>query len=101
MPVAADRDVGRGPMPADAADEPAQMAAHLLTGRRFARTQQYRYRPRHCRVIDMDRQKTALVVVGIEERQLLVAVNNVKGVIDVERHRRWAETHSWRNRDRP
>src|SRR5689334_6638355 len=43
MPVAADRNVGRGPMPADAADEPTQMAAHLLTGRRFARAQQYRY----------------------------------------------------------
>ena len=55
MPVAADRDVGRGPIPADAADEPAQMAAHLLTRRRLAGTQQYRYRPRHRRVIDMDR----------------------------------------------
>ena len=54
MPVAADRDVGRGPMPADAADEPAQMAAHLLTRRRLAGTQQYRYRSRRCRVIDMD-----------------------------------------------
>ncbi len=88
MPVAADREVGRGPMPADAADEPAQMAPHLLTRRGLAGTQQHRYRPRHCRVIDMDRQKTALVVVGIEERQLLVAVNDIKGVIDVERHRR-------------
>ena len=63
------------------------MAAHLLTGRRFARTQQYRYRPRHRRVIDMDRQKTALVVMGIEERQLLVAVNDINSVINVERHR--------------
>src|SRR6266480_5921617 len=87
MPVAANRDVGRGPMPADAADEPTQMAAHLLTGRRFARTQQYRYRPRHRRVIDMDRQKTALVVMGIEERELLVAVNHINSVINVERHR--------------
>src|SRR5690349_14329560 len=66
-PVAVDRDGGCGPMPADAADEPAQMAAHLLTGRRLAGTQKYRYRPRHRRVIDMDRQKTALVVMGIEE----------------------------------
>jgi hypothetical protein len=73
-------------MPADAADEPAQMAAHLLTRRRLAGTQQYRYRPRHCCVIDMDRQKTALVVVGIEQRELLVAVNDINSVIDVERH---------------
>src|ERR1700746_1042365 len=83
MPVAADRDVGRRPMPADAADEPAQMAAHLLTRRRLAGTQQYRHRPRHRRVIDMDRQKTALVVMAIEERQLLVAVNDINSVIDV------------------
>jgi hypothetical protein len=32
----------------------------------------------------MDRQKTALVVMGIEERELLVAVNDVNSVIDVE-----------------
>ena len=90
MPVAADRDVGRGPMPTDAADEPAQMAAHFLTRRGLAGTQQYCYRPRHRRVIDMDRQKTALVVMGIEERQLLVAVNDINRVIDIERHRcRW------------
>ena len=35
----------------------------------------------------MDRQKTALVVVGIEQRELLVAVNDINRVIDVECHR--------------
>ena len=35
----------------------------------------------------MDRQKAALVVVGVEERQLLVAVNDINRVIDVERNR--------------
>ena len=87
MPVAADRDVGRGPMPADPADEPTQMAAHFLTRRGLAGTQQYRYRPRYRRVIDMDRQKTALVVMGIKERQLLVTVHDIDRVIEVERHR--------------
>ena len=87
MPVAADSDVGRRPMPTDAADEPTQVAAHFLTRRGLAGTQQYRYRPRHRRVIDMDRQKTALVVMGIEERELLVTVDDIKSVIDVERHR--------------
>jgi hypothetical protein len=69
------------------ADEPTQMAAHFFSRRRLAGTQQYRYRPRHRRVIDMDRQKTALVIMGIEERQLLVAVNDINRVVDVERHR--------------
>jgi len=32
----------------------------------------------------MDRQKAALVVVGIEERQLLVTVDHVDRVIDIE-----------------
>src|SRR5262249_57725370 len=35
----------------------------------------------------MDWQKTALVVMGIEERELLVTVNDINSVIDVERHR--------------
>ena len=63
------------------------MAAHFLTRRGLAGTQQYRYRPRHRRVIDMDRQKTALVVMGIKERQLLVTVHDINRVIEVERHR--------------
>ena len=32
----------------------------------------------------MDRQKAAAVVVGMEQRQLLLAVNPVLGVVDVE-----------------
>ena len=36
MAVAADRNLGQGPVPADAADEAAQMAAHLLARRRLA-----------------------------------------------------------------
>jgi hypothetical protein len=36
-------------------------------------------------VIDMDRQKAALVVVGVEQRKLLMAVRHVAGVVDVER----------------
>jgi hypothetical protein len=36
MPVAADPDAGRGPMPTDAANEPPQMIAHLLTTNRSA-----------------------------------------------------------------
>src|SRR5437763_16994167 len=55
----------------------------LLEG--LAGTQQYRSRPRHRRVIDMDRQKIALVVMGIQERELLVTVD------DINRGRRLGE----------
>jgi len=37
----------------------------------------------------VDRQKAALIVVRIEERKLLVAVDDIDGVVNVERHRRW------------
>ena len=36
----------------------------------------------------MDRQKTALVIVGVEQRKLLMTVRHVAGVVDVERDAR-------------
>ena len=36
------------------------------------------------RFIDMDRLKAAAVVVGVEERELLAAVDPVLGVVDIE-----------------
>ena len=39
------------------------------------------------RVVDVDRQEAALVVMGIEQRELLVAVNDIHRVVDVERYR--------------
>jgi hypothetical protein len=35
----------------------------------------------------MDRQKAALVVMSVEQRELLMAMHHVDGVVDVERHR--------------
>jgi hypothetical protein len=61
MAVGADRNLGQGPVPADTADEPAQMAAHLLARRRLARAQQHRHRSADRGVIDMDRQEPALI----------------------------------------
>ena len=65
---------GSRPVPADAAYEPAQMASDLLTRRRLAGAKQHRQRPAGRDVVDMDGQKAALVVMGIEQRQLLMAV---------------------------
>src|SRR5208337_347356 len=35
-------------------------------------------------VIDVDWQKTSLIVMSMKQRQLLIAVHNVAGVVDVE-----------------
>jgi hypothetical protein len=35
-------------------------------------------------VIDMDRQEASLIVMSVEQRQLLVTVNGIGGVVDVE-----------------
>jgi len=84
--IATQGDSGSRPVPADAAYEPAQMASDLLTGRRLAGAQQHRQRPAGRDVVDMDGQKAALVVMGIEQRQLLMPVHHVERVIDIERH---------------
>ena len=49
-------------------------------GRRLARAQQYRYRPRRRRVIDMDRQKTALVVWALKNEYGRVKISGTTAV---------------------
>jgi hypothetical protein len=56
MPVAADRDVRRGPIPTDAADEPRQKPSCRDT-----------VVPATGRGVVMDRQKTALVVMALKK----------------------------------
>ena len=60
-------------MAADAMHETPEMTTDLLTGRRLARTQDHGNRTACRGVVDMDRQEAALIVMGIEERELLVA----------------------------
>ena len=64
------------------------MAADLLACRGLARAQDHGERVAGGGVIDMDGQEAALVVVGTEQRQLLMAVNDIERVVDVERHHR-------------
>ena len=75
MAVAADGDPGLWPVPSDAADQAAQVTADLGARGRLAGAQQHGDRPARRRVVDMDRQEAALVVMGIEQRQLLMAVD--------------------------
>jgi len=39
--------------------------------------------------LDMDRQKAALIVMSVEQRQLLMAVNRIRGVVDIQRDGPW------------
>ena len=89
MAVATHQDVDLGPMPADAFDDMLEDRADLFAGRRLALAQDHRHRFAAYRIIliDVDRQKAALVVMGVEQRELLVAVHRVAGIVDVERDR--------------
>src|SRR5277367_631372 len=84
MPIAPEGDARLGPAFADMADEAAQMSAHFDAARRLAGSQHDRDRTASLGVVDMDRQKTALVVMSVEQRELLMAVRDIAGVVDVE-----------------
>ena len=63
--------------------------------RRWARTstppgvlpgpQDDRHGPALLGVVDVDRQEAALVIMSVEQRELLMAVDDIAGIIDVER----------------
>jgi len=91
MAVATHQDVDLGPMPADAFDDMLEDRADLFAGRRLALAQDHRHRLAAYRFIDVDRQKesSAVVVMGVEQRELLMAVHRVTGIVDVERDRGW------------
>src|SRR5215204_3547619 len=87
MAVAAYQDVDLGPMPADTLDDMLEDRADLFAGWRLARAQDHRHRLAAGRIIDVDRQKAALIVMGVEQRELLMAVHRFAGIVDVERDR--------------
>src|SRR4051794_15300099 len=64
------------------------MSADLDATRRLAGSQHHRYRPASFGVVDMDRQEAAFVIMGVEQRQLLMTVHDVAGVVDIENDRR-------------
>ena len=84
MPVASKQDARLRPALADMPRQPAQMSANLDAGRRLAGTQHDGDGPASVGVVDMDRQEAALVVVGVEQRELLMPMHDVTGVVDVE-----------------
>ena len=74
-------------MQPDASHQPTQMSTHLLAIWRLPRAQDCQHAMAGVGVVDMDRQKPPLIVMGIEHRQLLIAVHGVGGVVDIERDR--------------
>ena len=64
----------------------AQMRPHLHARGRLARPQHDGNRTAGGAVVDMDRQKAALVIMGVEQRQLLMPMHHVTGVVDVQHH---------------
>ena len=85
MAVSPQDDPGVGPV-TDAADQMLQQGADLSARRRLARAQENRHRLAAFHImVDADGQEAAGVVVGVEQRELLVAVHGIAGVVNVER----------------
>ena len=80
--VGADQDLHPRPVAADLAHQPAQKGAGLGAPRPAGRAQHGGHRPALA-VEHHDRLEAVLVVVGVEEPQLLPAVDGVEGVVDV------------------
>src|SRR5208337_2657103 len=87
MTIATDGDVGVWPMQPDAPHQPTQMGTHLLAVRRLPGAQDCQYAMTGAGIIDMDRQEALLIVMRIEQRQLLMAMDGVCGIVDIERDR--------------
>ena len=61
------------------------MGTHFDAARRLAGPQHDRHGPAPLRVVDVDRQEAAFVIMSVEQRELLMAVDDIAGVVDVER----------------
>jgi hypothetical protein len=60
------------------------MGTHLDAARRLAGPQHDRHGPALLRVIDVDRQEAAFVIMSVEQRELLMAVDDITGVVDIQ-----------------
>ena len=85
--VATHEHTDPGPVTADALDHMLEDGADLAPIGRLARAQDHGDRLAAGRLVDVDRQEAALVVVGVEQRQLLMTVHRIERVVDVERDR--------------
>ena len=84
MPVATERNSRLVPSRADVPYQASKMGTHLNAARRLAGPQHDRHGPALLRVIDVDRQEAAFVIMSVEQRELLMAVDDIAGVVDVQ-----------------
>ena len=84
MPTATRGDLEPAPVVADAADDVLEDAGHLLAGGPLARAQQRQDRLAGGRLEELDGLEAVLVIMGVEQRQLLAAVDDVVGIVDIE-----------------
>ena len=82
--VAPHQDFDARPMPADAGDDVAQDAGYLLARGALAGPQQRQNGLAREAVEDVDRLEARAIVVRVEEREFLLAVHRIVGVVDVE-----------------
>src|SRR5262245_38481209 len=87
MTIATHKDFDVGPMPADASDDMLEDRANLFARWRLALAQDHRHWFAACCFVDVDRQEAALVIMGVKQRELLMAVHRVAGIVDVKRNR--------------
>ena len=83
--VSPEDDPGARPVAADAADQVLDEGANLGPRRRLARAQENRHRLAALHMVDVHGQEAARVVIGVEQRELLVAVHGIAGIVDIER----------------
>jgi hypothetical protein len=83
MAIAPEGEARHRPALSDMPHKPAQMSAHFNASRRLARSQHHRDGAAAFSVVDVDRQEAAFVIMGIEQRQLLMAVHDIAGVVDI------------------
>ncbi len=82
--VGAQQDFGLGPMPADLPDQSANVGRTLSAPGAAGRAQQRPDEPTAAVKHD-DGPEAILIIVGIEQAKLLVAVDRIEGVVYVER----------------
>src|SRR5271165_7517726 len=85
VPVATERNSRLVPSRADVPYQASKMGAHLDPARGLAGPQHERHGPALLRVIDVGRQEAAFVIMSVEQRELLMAVDDIAGIVDVER----------------
>lgn len=87
--VAAYHDVDARPAGPDGAHHMAQHQRHLGAARGLAWTQDHGDRFAGGGFVNVDRLKAAAVVIGVEQRQLLAAMDPILGVVDIQHDAPW------------